>query len=155
MLVLPSTFTGTPRHMHEYAQDAMTYVRAYGRPDFFVTFTCNPAWDEIKELLLTGQLPSDRHDVSARVFKQKLNSLTDFIVTHHTHTHMYLERRAVGCIPLNGKKEVYRIAHILIWMMEKITPNRIDEIISVEIPDIEIDKDLHDIVSKKYDSWSM
>ncbi|GFX87397.1 ATP-dependent DNA helicase [Trichonephila clavipes] len=33
-------------------------------------------------------------------------------------------------------------------MMEKITPNRIDEIISAEIPDIEIDKDLHDIVSK-------
>lgn len=30
--------------------------------------------------------------------------------------------------------------------MEKITPNRIDEIISAEIPDIEID--LHDIVSK-------
>ncbi|GFQ73655.1 helitron_like_N domain-containing protein [Trichonephila clavata] len=34
------------------------------------------------------------------------------------------------------------------WMMEKITPNRIDEIISAEIPDIEINKDLHDIVSK-------
>ncbi|GFT98901.1 uncharacterized protein LOC104236095 [Trichonephila clavipes] len=33
-------------------------------------------------------------------------------------------------------------------MMEKITPNRIDEIISAEIPDIEIDKDLHDIFSK-------
>ncbi|GFU96246.1 helitron_like_N domain-containing protein [Trichonephila clavipes] len=32
--------------------------------------------------------------------------------------------------------------------MEKITPNRIEEIISAEIPDIEIDKDLHDIVSK-------
>ncbi|GFQ76498.1 helitron_like_N domain-containing protein [Trichonephila clavata] len=31
---------------------------------------------------------------------------------------------------------------------KEITPNRIDEIISAEIPDIEIDKDLHDIVSK-------
>ncbi|GFX59287.1 ATP-dependent DNA helicase [Trichonephila clavipes] len=30
--ILPSTFTGSLRHMHEYAQDAMTYVRAYG-PD--------------------------------------------------------------------------------------------------------------------------
>ncbi|GFR23350.1 helitron_like_N domain-containing protein [Trichonephila clavata] len=39
-------------------------------------------------------------------------------------------------------------AHILIWMMEKVTPNIIDEIICAEIPDIEIDKDLHDIVSK-------
>ncbi|GFR24704.1 helitron_like_N domain-containing protein [Trichonephila clavata] len=33
-------------------------------------------------------------------------------------------------------------------MMEKITPNNIDEILSAEIPDIEIDKDFHDIVSK-------
>ncbi|UYV61805.1 hypothetical protein LAZ67_1006674, partial [Cordylochernes scorpioides] len=31
---------------------------------------------------------------------------------------------------------------------KKIPPSRIDEIISAEIPDIEIDKDLHDIVSK-------
>ncbi|GFV20704.1 helitron_like_N domain-containing protein [Trichonephila clavipes] len=55
MAILPSTFTGSPRHMLEYAQDAMTYVRAYGRPDLFVTFTCNPTWNEIKELLLVGQ----------------------------------------------------------------------------------------------------
>lgn len=27
-VILPATFTGSPRHM-EYAQDAMTYVRAY------------------------------------------------------------------------------------------------------------------------------
>ncbi|GFQ96107.1 helitron_like_N domain-containing protein [Trichonephila clavata] len=32
--------------------------------------------------------------------------------------------------------------------MEKITPNRIDEIISAEISDIEIDEDLQDIVTK-------
>nr|XP_029709441.1 uncharacterized protein LOC115255455 [Aedes albopictus] len=53
--ILPATFTGSPRHMHEYAQDAMTYVRAYGRPDLFITFTCNPRWIEIKELLIAGQ----------------------------------------------------------------------------------------------------
>nr|XP_042905176.1 uncharacterized protein LOC122270735 [Parasteatoda tepidariorum] len=57
MVILPSAYTGSPRHMHEYAQDAMTYVRAYGLPDFFITFTYNPAWDEIKQLLLTGQSP--------------------------------------------------------------------------------------------------
>lgn len=46
--ILPSTFTGSPRHMQEYIQDAMTFVRAYGRPDLFITFTCNPNWTEIK-----------------------------------------------------------------------------------------------------------
>ena len=63
MVILPSTFTGGPRYMHERTQDAMTYVRHYGRPDLFITFTCNPRWDEIKELLLPGQRSYDRHDV--------------------------------------------------------------------------------------------
>ena len=71
MVILPATFTGSLRHMHKLAQDAITYVRAYGRPDLFITFTCNPTWDEIKELLLSEQSSSDRHDITARVFKQK------------------------------------------------------------------------------------
>ncbi|GBP63296.1 hypothetical protein EVAR_26610_1 [Eumeta japonica] len=50
MVILPSTYTGSPRHMHEYVQDATTYVRAYCRLDLFITFTCKPTWDEIKEL---------------------------------------------------------------------------------------------------------
>ncbi|XP_071036949.1 uncharacterized protein [Parasteatoda tepidariorum] len=143
MVILSSTYTGSPRHMHEYAQDAMTYVRAYGRPDFFITFTCNPAWDEIKDLLLTGQSPSDRHDISARVFKQKLKSLIDFIVKHSV-----LGETRCWMYSIEWQKRGLPHAHILIWMMEEITPNRIDEIISAEIPDIEINKDLHDIVSR-------
>lgn len=43
-VILPATFTGSPRHMQEYAQDAMTYVRVYGKSDLFITFTCNPTW---------------------------------------------------------------------------------------------------------------
>jgi len=46
-VILPSTFTGGPRHLAEYTQDAMAYVRLYGRPDLFITFTCNPNWPEI------------------------------------------------------------------------------------------------------------
>lgn len=53
--------------MHEYTQDAMTYVRKYGRPDLFITFMCNPKWTEIEELLLPGQKSIDRHDIIARV----------------------------------------------------------------------------------------
>ncbi|GFW40730.1 ATP-dependent DNA helicase [Trichonephila clavipes] len=44
MVVLPSSFTGGSRYMHERTQDAMTYVRHFGRPDLFITFTCNPKW---------------------------------------------------------------------------------------------------------------
>ena len=83
LTILPSTYIGSPRHMHEYAQDAMTYVRNYGRPDLFITFTCNPKWDEITQLLLHGQTSSDRQDITARVFKQKMKSLMDLMVKHH------------------------------------------------------------------------
>jgi hypothetical protein len=43
-VILPSSFTGSPRYIrvHEKNQDAMTYVRKFGRPDLFITFTCNP-----------------------------------------------------------------------------------------------------------------
>ena len=44
LTILPSSYAGSPRHMHEYAQDAIAYVRLYGRPDLFSTFTCNPSW---------------------------------------------------------------------------------------------------------------
>lgn len=111
MVILPATFTGSPRHMHEYAQDAMTYVRAYGRPDLFITFTCNPTWDEIKILLLPGQSPSDRHDITARVFKQKLRSFTDFIVKHQ----VFGETRC-WMYSIEWQKRGLPHAHILIWM---------------------------------------
>jgi len=80
MVIIPTTFTGSLRHIHEYAQDAITYVQAYGRPDWFITFTCNPMWHEIKELLFDGQSSSDHHDITERVFKKTFKSIMDFII---------------------------------------------------------------------------
>ncbi|GFY31474.1 helitron_like_N domain-containing protein [Trichonephila clavipes] len=146
MAILPSTFTGSPRHMLEYAQDAMTYVRAYGRPDLFVTFTCNPTWNEIKELLLVGQSSSDRHDITARVFKQKLKCLMDFIIKHHVfgETRCWMDS-------IEWQKRGLPHAHILVWLINKITPDQIDQIISAKIPDKHMDPNLFDVVTKKYD----
>lgn len=141
--ILPSSYVGSPRHMHEYAQDAMTYVRYYGRPDLFITFTCNPKWDEIQELLLPGQTSVDRHDITARVFKQKLKSMMDFIVKHKvfgvTRCWMY---------SVEWQKRGLPHAHILIWLIDKIRPDQIDNIISAEIPDTTVDPELHEIVTK-------
>ncbi|GFS51571.1 helitron_like_N domain-containing protein [Trichonephila clavipes] len=38
--------------------------------------------------------------------------------------------------------------HLLLWLMEKLCPTQIDEVISAEIPNPEIDRKLYDIVTK-------
>ena len=143
LTILPSSYTGSPRHMHEYTQDAIAYVRLYGHPDLFITFTCNPAWDDIQHLLLPGQSPVDRHDITARVFRQKLKSLMNFIekleVFGTVRCWMY---------SVEWQKRGLPHAHILIWLYNKITPNEIDNIICAEIPDVNVDKDLYDVVTK-------
>ena len=74
-VILPSSFTGSPRYMHQRTQDAMAYVRKFGRPDLFITFTCNPKWEEIQDGLFGGQTRNDRHDLIARVFHEKQKKL--------------------------------------------------------------------------------
>jgi hypothetical protein len=48
VVLLPSSFTGGPRYMHERTHDAMTYVRKHERPDLFITVTCNSSWGPVK-----------------------------------------------------------------------------------------------------------
>uniref|UniRef100_A0A8D8QFU6 Helitron helicase-like domain-containing protein n=1 Tax=Cacopsylla melanoneura TaxID=428564 RepID=A0A8D8QFU6_9HEMI len=143
MTILPATYVGSPRHMHEYAQDAMSYVRHYGTADLFITFTCNPQWIEIRQELFSGQSPVDRHDITARVFKQKLKSLMDVIVKYHvfgkTRCWMY---------SVEWQKRGLPHSHILIWLFEKIRPHEIDHVISAEIPNVEDDPILHEVVTK-------
>lgn len=143
MTILPSTYTGSPRHMHEYAQDAMSYVRNYGRPDLFITFTCNPKWDEIKQHLFQGQTYTDRHDITARVFKQKLKSLMDLITKYE----IFGETRC-WMYSIEWQKRGLPHAHILIWLVTKITPDEVDNIISAEIPDLTTDPELFNIIKQ-------
>uniref|UniRef100_A0A182HPH8 Helitron helicase-like domain-containing protein n=1 Tax=Anopheles arabiensis TaxID=7173 RepID=A0A182HPH8_ANOAR len=141
-VILPSSYVGSPRHMQEYIQDAMTFVREYGRPCLFITFTCNPKWEEITCLLLPGQNATHRHDITARVFKQKLKSLMNLItkmdVFGSTRCWMY---------SVEWQKRGLPHAHILIWLVDKIRPEDIDSLISAEIPDPSRDQLLFDIVT--------
>ena len=80
-IVLPSSYPGSQRAYKELFYDAMSVVNLLGHPDLFVTMTCNPTWREIVENLFPGQTASDRPDLVARVFKMKLDSLLNDIVT--------------------------------------------------------------------------
>ncbi|GKE11644.1 ATP-dependent DNA helicase PIF1, partial [Tanacetum coccineum] len=49
-IVLPRTFTGSPRYMMQNYQDAIALCRAYDNPDLFITFTSNQKWPEIAKM---------------------------------------------------------------------------------------------------------
>jgi hypothetical protein len=55
--------------MHEYTQDAMTYMLGH-------IFACNHTWEEIKELFLPILSSSNRHDITALIFKTKIKMFT-------------------------------------------------------------------------------
>ena len=47
----------------------MAIIKKYGKPDLFITFTCNPKWCEITENLYPGQTASDRPDFVIKYLK--------------------------------------------------------------------------------------
>ncbi|GKC44699.1 ATP-dependent DNA helicase PIF1 [Tanacetum coccineum] len=70
-IVFPRSFIGNPRYMMQNYQDAMALCRAYGNPDLFITFTFNPKWAEISEMLahVPGQKSHDRPEIGTQLEK--------------------------------------------------------------------------------------
>ncbi|XP_014775927.1 uncharacterized protein LOC106873201 [Octopus bimaculoides] len=66
-VILPSSFTGSPRNMNQYFQDAMSIVSKYTKPDLFITYTCN-----LKRPKIVDNLQQNRPDLVARVYKSHL-----------------------------------------------------------------------------------
>ena len=143
LVILPSTFIGSPRYMHERTQDAMTYVRELGTPDLFITFTCNPTWPEIQQSMFQDQKSWLRHDIISRVFHIKIILLIDYLkklkVFGNVSCHMYSVEWQQRGLPHT---------HILLWLTEKLRADQIDQVISAEIPSIQEDPELFEIVRK-------
>jgi len=55
MVILPSTFIKLPRNMWQNYQDSIAIISKFGKPDLFITMTCNSKWREIEENLLHDQ----------------------------------------------------------------------------------------------------
>ena len=129
--ILPSSFGGGPRAMHQLYQDAMAIVRELGKPDLFITFTCNPSWEEITRELLNGQTWSDRPDLIARVFQMKINALMDDL------KHGVLGKVKGYVWVIEWQKRGLPHAHILLILEERHKIRSIEEInsiVSAEIP---------------------
>ena len=74
-VVLPSSYPGCPRSMNQNYMDAMCIVRAFGKPDFFITMTANPKWQEVTENLRGQETAHNRPDLVARIFHIKFREL--------------------------------------------------------------------------------
>ena len=129
-VILPSSFTGGPRYMHERQQDAMTYVRKYGHPDLFITMTTNPNWPEIRNNLLPGQEPLDRPDLVARVFRLKVKKLLEMLTKE-----MIFGKPQAWLYSTEWQKRGLPHCHLLQWLIpeHKITPDKIDDVICAPI----------------------
>ncbi|XP_068340932.1 uncharacterized protein [Pyrus communis] len=145
-IILPSSFVGSPRDMYQRYQDAMTLVQRFGKPDLFITMTCNPSWEEIKSELLAGQTPQDRPDLLTRVFRAKLEQLKEDII----------EKGVLGSVVayayvIEFQKRGLPHVHMLVVLDEndKINnPDEYDRIVRAEIPNEDVEPQLYNVVLK-------
>ncbi|KAG7952067.1 hypothetical protein I3843_12G040700 [Carya illinoinensis] len=117
----------------------MTLVQRYGKPDIFLTITCNPNWKEISAELKPHEETQNRPDLIARVFKAKLEELKDQL----------FKREIFGKVSayvyvIEHQKRGLPHAHFLIilhrdWKL--YAPESFDQIVSAELPDK--NKNLH------------
>ena len=125
----------------------MCIVRSEGKPDIFVTMTCNTQWPEISESLYPGETPFNRPELCARVFKIKSDLMVNDVVKNgifglvvaHVYTIEWQKRKGLPHM------------HLLITLHHenKIhSPEDIDRFISAEVPDPKTNPKLYKAVLK-------
>ncbi len=144
IIILPSSYPGSPRAMQQNYQDAMSIVSKFGKPDVFLTYTCNAKSPEIVENLFPGQNPSDRPDIVARVYNLHLKELLDDIMNKDVLGKVLAMVRVI-----EFQKRGLPHCHMLLIMDEESkirNEDDIDRIICAEIPDPEEDPALYEVI---------
>ncbi|KAK1400269.1 Helicase [Heracleum sosnowskyi] len=147
-MILPSSHTGGPRYRVQNYQDAMAICKWAGYPDLFITFTCNPKWPEINGMQqLIGQKNDiNRVDIICRVFEIKLYQLMQDLRKEQPFG------KVTACVyTIEFQKRGLPHAHILLFLdsaMKNPSAEYVEQIISAEIPDINVDPDGYNAVNK-------
>ncbi|XP_071699127.1 uncharacterized protein [Rutidosis leptorrhynchoides] len=136
--VLPASFTGGPRYMYSHYLDALAICRVHGNPRYFITFTCNSKWPEIRRYLGKYQYltANDRTDIVARVFYMKLKMFINV-----------LKKEELFGAYTAGLPH----CHTLLWIKSASNssdPRDIDQYVSAELPDPKIDPDGFKVISE-------
>lgn len=131
-IYLPASFLGSGRWSSNQITDSLTIAAAYGPPTFFVTFTCNGDWPEIRSRLQPGQTYTDIPVVVCRVFKQKLSRLMNTFRTMFPNA----GRLLYSIQRVEFQKRGLPHAHILLKYSNDCTaPGDIDRVISAHVPE--------------------
>ncbi|XP_038063179.1 uncharacterized protein LOC119733887 [Patiria miniata] len=145
LTILPPSIYGSPWWYAKEFQDAMALVRIKGKPDFFLTFTCNPKWPEITGSLFESQPAHQRPDIIARVFSMKVEALLTDLLKHDILGHV----GAYVMVKETQKRHLPHI-HMLLTMVPRDKPRTstdIDRVVSAEIPNSNTNPELHRIVT--------
>ena len=130
-IILLLSFIGGPRDMRKRYMDAMTLVQRFGKPDIFLTMTCNPNWFEIKQELGPSEEVRNRPDLVVRIFRAKLEELK----------HVLFVRQIFGEVVayvyvIEFQKRGLPHMHLLIILKSSskiYAPENFDQIVSEEI----------------------
>nr|XP_009804055.1 PREDICTED: uncharacterized protein LOC104249342 [Nicotiana sylvestris]XP_016469133.1 PREDICTED: uncharacterized protein LOC107791559 [Nicotiana tabacum] len=143
---LPVTFIGGPRDMHQRYMDAIALVQYFGKPDFFITMTCNPSWPEIKEHLSLADEVYNRPDLISKVFRVKVEELKTDILKRQI-----FGRVAGFMYTIEFQKCGLPHAHFLIILTDDhklLIPESYDKFVCAELPDSKKDRDRYSLVIK-------
>ncbi|WOG82236.1 hypothetical protein DCAR_0101398 [Daucus carota subsp. sativus] len=146
-IILPSSFTGGFRYMQQNYQDSLAVCKEYGHPDLFITFTSNPKWDEVQEVVRSSGShdASVRPDIVARVFKMKLDAMINDFTKKHVlgrvlagFKRCFILLASICCLHDRVSEARASHAHIVLWLApadKLLTVDEIDDVICAEIPD--------------------
>ena len=144
IVMLPSSFSGSPRNMQQQYQDAMAIVANTGKQDLFQTYTCNPNSKEITDNLFNGQKPSDRPDLIVRAFNLQLKELICDIMKRDL-----LGKVIAMVYVIEFQTRGLPHTHMLLWLRneDKLrAAEDVDRLICAELPDPNSQPALYQIV---------
>jgi hypothetical protein len=140
---LPSSFVGSARFYQQLYLDAMALPKKFGKPDLFITMTCNPHWPEIRNALPPNSHWKHHMDIVNRVFALKSRQFIKEIVKDD----IFGPVLAYVC-RIEWQARGMPHAHMLFILRDKVmSPRHIDAIISAELPDPEREPMLFSLVT--------
>ncbi|XP_075107425.1 uncharacterized protein LOC107819940 isoform X2 [Nicotiana tabacum] len=138
---LPVTFIGGPRDMRRRYMDVIALVQRFGKPDIFLTMTCNPSWPEIKQHLLSTDETQNRPDLVSRVFRGKVEELKADILKKNI-----FGKVAAFMYTIEFQKRGPPHAHFLIILTceyKLLAPESYDKFVCAELPDCNTEEHLY------------